>query len=947
VFIAHTNHGRVIAHTRLNVKEITRMALDKGSRGTDRAAAKPRRRRYESETIQRLSLQEARIEADARRQARPPRPVPQLEETTRRLSLQEARVAAEERRRARQTAPVLTVDPRATERAAIERTTRALTRRKEALYPGPPRGTYAGGLARILAAGPSMLALGHPDPATGIRELRDYARQAQAIIMDPTSSRREKLEAAGGTYAVAGLPGIFRRRGKPVKPRAEKGGLPPVPPGHVRLYRGEGETAPIDPDDLDFYGGSKGRWWTDTPAVAEEYARRHKGRVYYLDIPKEQARPWSRLREDDSGRTWTEYRFGQRVDISRKLPLPEPPVPGAEKVVGSLGEAKRLRLEQEKLYRQERGKRGGRFEEAAEEVGGQAGYQAALVELKGELPKLRFGALENEMDQATVDKLFSHVQRREDLRPYEKLNAQRALGNALEGRVPTRADIRILGQVFGPDTAAQIQQSVGFWAKAKNVGLNLINVPRSIKASFDLSAPFRQGLVLGARHPRMFAREFRPMIKAFRSEGAYRDVMDDIASRPTFDAMTKSRLALTDLESLTMREEQFMSNYAEHIPVVGRGVRASGRAYVAFLNKFRADAFDNYLQVAEAQGRDITDPVLLKSIATWVNHATGRGSVKGLEGAMVPLNALLFSPRLIASRVNLLFNPGYYARLDPFVRRQALQGMAQLAGAVSLTLWMAKMSGADVGLDPRSSDFGKIKVGDTRVDVAGGFQQYLVVASRLAKGEMVSSTTGELVTLEGGFAKPSRADILQRFAEGKLAPVPALANVLAKNETFEGEEPDPAREAGRLFVPLGWEATYDTARAEGTGPAAATAVLGSIGFGVQTYGLKPPRAATKDYEEQLKTISAAERRGQIDTATAEQLRVSARTRYEQEIRARQLKGKPEAERDRQLMIDDAVRLNLPLAELNAILTQQGMTSATTDDLADAELALLELHAVGR
>lgn len=557
---------------------------------------------------------------------------------------------------------------------------------------------------------------------------------------------------------------------------------------------------------------------------------------------------------------------------------PKPSVPGAEKIVASLGAAKRLRLQQEKLYREERGRRGGRSEAAAEEVGGQEGYRAALSELKGELPKLRFGALEGQMDQPMVDKLFTHVQRREDLRPYEKLNAQRALSNALEGRVPTRGDIRMLGRVFGPDTAAQIQGSVPFWAKAKNVGLNVINVPRSLKASFDLSAPFRQGLVLGARHPRMFATEFRPMVKAFRSEGAYRDVMDDIASRPTFPAMQKARVALTDLEGLAMREEQFMSNYAEHIPVVGRGVRASGRAYVAFLNKFRADAFDHYLQVAESQGHDITDPALLKSIGQWVNHATGRGSVKSLEGAMVPLNALLFSPRLIASRLNLL-NPAFYLKLDPFARKQALRGMTQLASALSLTLWMAKMAGADVGLDPRSSDFGKIKIGDTRVDVAGGFQQYLVVASRLAKGEMVSSTSGKLTALEGGFAKPSRADILQRFGEQKLAPVPAFANAWAKNETFTGDEFSPAKEAGKLVVPLGWEATYGTAREAGAPAAAATAVLGGIGFGVQTYESKTAKNVWRRISDEREEVFAAAKQKAPDELVDGKLPVELRQSF--------------------------------------------------------------------
>ena len=252
--------------------------------------------------------------------------------------------------------------------------------------------------------------------------------------------------------------------------------------------------------------------------------------------------------------------------------------------------------------------------EQAMQVGGREGYLASLRQLKGELPKLKFGALE-QFDQTAVDGLFSHVQRHPTLRPYEKVNTQSALEKVLGGGVPTRSEIKLLERSFGPEVAAQIAESVPFWSKAKNLGLSLINVPRSLRASYDLSAPFRQGLVLGARHPRMFSREFAPMVRAARSEHAYQDIMDDIASRPTFPVMQKAKLQLTDLEGLSTREEQFMSNLAEGIPVIGRGVRASGRAYTAFLNKFRADAFDHYLKIAEAQGLDIEDPALLKSVA--------------------------------------------------------------------------------------------------------------------------------------------------------------------------------------------------------------------------------------------------------------------------------------------------------------------------------------------
>jgi hypothetical protein len=515
---------------------------------------------------------------------------------------------------------------------------------------------------------------------------------------------------------------------------------------------------------------------------------------------------------------------------------PKPGVAGAEKIVDALPAAKRARLQQEKLYRAERGTRAAKSEAAGETVGGQAGYKAALAELKGELPKLKFGGLDGQFDQAAADKLFTHIQKHAELRPYEKLNAQRALSAILEGKVPTRSDIRWLDKVFGPEVSGQVKASLPFWQKAKEAGYQIINVPRALKSSFDLSAPFRQGLVLGARHPKMWAKEWKPMIRAFRSDRAYKDVMDDIVSRPTFPAMQKAKLAITDLEGLATREEAFMSNLAEDIPGIGIGVRASSRAYTTFLNKFRADAFDNYLETAQAQGLDIDDPKLLRSIAEWVNNATGRGgSSEFVSRHAVGLNAMLFSPRLMASRMNLILNPKFYADLDPFARKQALRGMSQLLGAVSLTLWLAKMNGADVSLDPRSADFGKIRLGDTRIDVMGGMQQYMVLVARVAKGEMVSSSTGELIPLEAGFAKTNRDDILLRFGEQKMAPVPAFGWSYLKGENFEGTEFDFPKEFGRLFLPIGVESAYDTNAEYGPRMAAAGFGLNAVGLGVQTY----------------------------------------------------------------------------------------------------------------
>lgn len=551
---------------------------------------------------------------------------------------------------------------------------------------------------------------------------------------------------------------------------------------------------------------------------------------------------------------------------------------GAEKIIESLKEVKGpiatsegfkpgLRRQQEALRRVERGKRVAKAAEAMK-AGGQEGYHAALRELKGELPRLEFGALK-EMDQGTVEELFSYVGKHPDLLFFEQIRTQAAMTKMIEqGRLPTRSEQLLLERAFGPEVAAQLMDSRGFWKQSKELGLSLINVPRAMRASIDLSAPFRQMLVLGARHPIIFARQMPPMVKAAFSERYYQELMDGIVSRPTYETMQKAGLQLTDLESSVYgREEQFMSNLAEKIPVIGRGVRASGRGYVGPLNKFRADAFDHYLNMVERPyrttlfrkrpGLNIDAPEnaqAIKDIANWVNHATGRGSIQKLEDSMVVLNAVLFSPRLIASRLQLL-NPVFYAKLDPFARKQAIRGMAQLLGGISLTLWIAKMAGAEVGMDPRSSDFAKIKVGDTRVDIAGGLQQYIVAAARFVKGETVSSTTGKVTSLtETGFAKPSRADILANFAENKLAPVPAYGVDLLKNENFAGDKPDPLKEAGRMFLPLNLENTYEGYTISGPKTAAASFALGGIGFGIQTY--TPSGLSSNDKRDRILLLAA-------------------------------------------------------------------------------------------
>jgi hypothetical protein len=379
--------------------------------------------------------------------------------------------------------------------------------------------------------------------------------------------------------------------------------------------------------------------------------------------------------------------------------------------------------------------------------------------------------------------------------------------------------------------------------------VRVLNLPRSLLTTFDLSLAFRQLLVSGVRHPIVWSKTWKAQVAAASSPKKAKAMLDEIAARPRYEEMKESGLALTDLGGIATREEPHISDLAEKIPGIGIPVRASSRAFTVGGAKFRADLYDLLVDHAERggllfnRGGKVLSKQERRDLASVINAGTGRGNMgtQTLERAAPFLTLGLFSPRLIAARIAFL-NPYYYAKLSPSARLEAAQSMIALVGAGMAVLWLAKEAGAVVNDDPRNADFGKIRVGDSRIDIWGGFQQYIVNGYRIAVEESVSSTTGEVKKLEGGFAQPSRFDIAEDFAVGKLAPVPGWVAGSWKGKNFEGEDFSEVREGLKQFVPLGWESAYDTYRASGD-PAATAAMfgLGFVGVGGQTYSSKPAK----------------------------------------------------------------------------------------------------------
>jgi hypothetical protein len=336
------------------------------------------------------------------------------------------------------------------------------------------------------------------------------------------------------------------------------------------------------------------------------------------------------------------------------------------------------------------------------------------------------------------------------------------------------------------------------YEKRVRMAANIMNVPRALMSTLDYSALLRQAVIPVVSNPVMGYRAAKEMVKASRSQKVYDRWIDELQNSPRYEDMKKSKLALTDSTSLDVqaREEVFMTNLVDRIPGLGALTKGSERAYSMLLNKVRVDLYNRFADAMEERGLSVNShPKEYKEMAAYINNSTGRGDMgKVLNNAAPLLNSLFFSPRLIASRLNMmtyLMQPRFYKTVPKEVRLAYLKDMAKFVGVGLTVLALAKLGGAEVDSDPRSSDFGKIKSGNTRWDIWGGFQQYAKIVTQLGTGQRVSTNTGRVQELDGeGAFGSDRSDVVGGFTRGKLAPVPSMAWDFIKGRNIVGEKID-------------------------------------------------------------------------------------------------------------------------------------------------------------
>lgn len=375
--------------------------------------------------------------------------------------------------------------------------------------------------------------------------------------------------------------------------------------------------------------------------------------------------------------------------------------------------------------------------------------------------------------------------------------------------------------------------------RAWDAGTNIVRFVRAMMTGGEFSAVLRQGGFHTMAHPIRTAKTLPDMFRALMSEKHQFRINEEIQMRENAPLYQQSGLEFTEAGvRLSTMEEMYMFRTAEWLKktpgakhLVG-SLEAFQRAYTTFLNKIRADSFD---AIVKAYGRDLDTA---KVIANFINVSTGRGSRGIARWVGNPgMNAIFFAPRYSISRLQLLaMQPIAVGKTWKHKRMIMGEYIRALAG-LGTVYALGSMAGGEIETDRTSSDFGKIKLGDTRLDPLFGLAQWIRLISTEWRGTR-KTAKGKTVPIRGKvpFGQPNGKDIALQFAVNKMSPQVSAGLGWLGGEDAVGQPMTWQKQLQTSLIPITYGDIYKMLE-EQDDPTkeAALFALAMLGMGMQTY----------------------------------------------------------------------------------------------------------------
>jgi len=363
---------------------------------------------------------------------------------------------------------------------------------------------------------------------------------------------------------------------------------------------------------------------------------------------------------------------------------------------------------------------------------------------------------------------------------------------------------------------------------------------KSMKASLDKSFWLRQGLKVLITHPSKWFKSFGKSLPEMFQQVFRGAKSDDIqnAAKASVWSRQKAIDGIYQKAGLDVgidAEEAFPSSLPARLPGIGRFFKASETDFNVAAMRIRADVFDHEYDKAVKLGIDMTQKDELKSLGTLVNSMTGRGDIGRYSGKLV--NAAFFSPRHLKSQIDFV-TAHSFSSMTPYAKKVARRNLFKVSMAIASTMAIAyRLNPDSVEVDSRSADFGKIRVGNTRFDLTAGMSSLVTAMSRVATGEVKSSTTGRTRELNtGDFGSGTKGTVMASFLRNKLSPLAATLNDrYLRGTNFRGEKPTINESIDKLVKPIIWENVDELLDEPGAANVFIGTFLDALGISTNTY----------------------------------------------------------------------------------------------------------------
>jgi len=359
----------------------------------------------------------------------------------------------------------------------------------------------------------------------------------------------------------------------------------------------------------------------------------------------------------------------------------------------------------------------------------------------------------------------------------------------------------------------------------------IANTSVSLVASVDNSFIGRQGIfTLLSGNPKIWGKtavkSMSDFVKTVGKGKADDALMAKVLSDPLYMEGEYQKAKIIDRV-----EEEFPTTLPSRIPIVGRLFKAADVSFTNSGVRMRTELYKTLRDVKVSRGIEMTTEQI-KGLGKVINSVTARGDIGRLNSPITRL--LMWSPKMLKADLDIL-TAHQFSNIPKADKRIALDNLVKIVITTAIIEGLVTANDDEATeFNPLSSDFLKLKFGDTRVSFLRGIPGMIVLAARMLTGKYKSATTGEIKEYGSGFAESSRFDAVMNYFINKTPPASRATIDVLRGRDFKGNEPTFSSILMQSGVPISVQNVLELV-ANPTTDKAFGVVLDFFGFGSNNF----------------------------------------------------------------------------------------------------------------